>query len=155
MTGGVACSTDGDLLGCESRLLSSRGSASALSLHYVRDTARGTLLRASFVQNSSGEHRMHTQWIDSALRPPPFSCRARTPGQAHRCLGGTASRDRVIRVRPWLEQANTHFASPIIFVKTYIKSPTKIEMDRYLRALSGKPIILQFQFYLEEQPTKT
>ena len=67
----------------------------------------------------------------------------------------TASRDRAVRARPWLEQANTHFASPIIFVKTYIKSPTKIEMDIYLRALSGKPIILQFQFYLEEQPTKT
>ena len=67
----------------------------------------------------------------------------------------TASRDRAVRARPWLEQANTHFAFPIIFVKTYIKSPTKIEMDRYLRALSGKPIILQFQFYLEEQSTKT
>ena len=80
MTGGMACSTDEDPLDYENRLLSLRGSVSALSLHCARDTARGTLLRASLVQNSNGEHRMHTQWIDSALRPPPFSCRARTLG---------------------------------------------------------------------------
>lgn len=87
-TGGVVCSTGEDPLGCESRLLSLRGSVSALSLQSARDTARETLLRASLVQNSNGEHRMRTQWIGSALRPPPFSCRARTPGRAHRCLGG-------------------------------------------------------------------
>ena len=80
MTGGVTCSTDEDPLGCESQLLSSRGSVSALSLYCARDTARGTLLHTSLVQNSNGEHRMRTQWIDSALRPPPFSCRARTLG---------------------------------------------------------------------------
>ena len=59
MTGGVACSTGEDLLGCESRLLSLRGSVSALSLYCARDTARGILLRASLIRNSNGEHHAY------------------------------------------------------------------------------------------------